>query len=184
MHDHRPVLRPHRRAHLAGLILAVASACGGAGSGTQPLPPATMPSPAATAPAPTAPTDPVTAYRAYWDAYLAAADPMNPGDGRLDEHATGPALEVLRRSFGELASKNHVIRGELDLAPRLVSSEADVAVVSDCYGDGTGLYDAESGMRLDQPSGRRHLVAATLRRVDGTWKVERLADRGLGCTAS
>lgn len=123
-------------------------------------------------------------YRAYWDAYLKSADPMDPENRLLVEHATGAALEAVQKAFLALKSAGKVIRGELDLAPRVVAVEGDTATVRDCYGDATGVYDAATGARQDQPTGQRHLVTATLRPESGTWKVERLADEGLGCTAA
>lgn len=123
-------------------------------------------------------------YRAYWDAYLKSADPMDPENPLLARHATGPALEAVQKSFLALKSAGKVIRGELDLAPRVVAVKGDTATVRDCYGDGTGVYDAATGAREDQATGQRHLVTATIRLEGGTWKVERLADEGLGCTAA
>lgn len=123
-------------------------------------------------------------YRAYWDAYLASADPMSPDNPALARTATGPALEAVQRSFVALRSAGSVIRGTLDLAPRIVSLESQVATIEDCYGDDTGVYDATSGKREDTPSGQRHLLTATLRLADNTWKVAQLEDGGLGCTAT
>jgi hypothetical protein len=56
--------------------------------------------------------------------------------------------------------------------------------IRDCYGTDTGVYDASTGARADTPSGKRRLATATLRLEGGTWKMERLADEGLGCTAA
>ena len=123
-------------------------------------------------------------YSAYWNAYLRSADPMDPENPLLIQHATGPALEAVQKAFLALKSAGKVIRGQLDLAPRVVTVEGDRATVRDCYGDTTGVYDAATGARQDQPSGQRHLVTASLRLEGRTWKVERLADEGLGCTAA
>ena len=81
-------------------------------------------------------------------------------------------------------SAGKVVRGQVDLAPRVISVDGDTASVHDCYGDNTGVYDAATGARQDKPTGQRHLVTATMRLDNGTWKVERLADEGLGCTAA
>ena len=183
MHDHRPALRQHGRVRLAGVVLVVASACGGAGSETQPPPFTTVPSPEATAPTTTAATDPVAAYRAYWDAFLQASNPVDPQNPLLIEHTTGRALATLQEAFRDLIVKGQVIRGDLDLAPRLISVEGDAAVVNDCYGDGTGFYDITTGARLDAATGKRHKVTAKLLRIEGVWTVEHLTDGGLGCTA-
>lgn len=123
-------------------------------------------------------------YRGYWSAYLKSADPMDPQSPALQEHATGPALETVVKAFVGLKSAGKVIRGQLDLAPRVVNVDGETASVRDCYGDDTGVYDAASGERDDTPTGQRHQVTATLRLMDGAWKVERLADEGLGCTAA
>ena len=124
----------------------------------------------------------LSGYRAYWDAYLAAADPMDPNNPALERTATGPALEAVQRSFLALRSAGKVIRGELDLAPKVTDLEASVATVEDCYGDNTGVYESASGKREDAPTGQRHMVTATLRMVGDVWKVERLEDGGVGCT--
>lgn len=123
-------------------------------------------------------------YRGYWDAYLAASNPMNPENPVLAEHATGPALSTVQKAFLAFKDAGKVIRGTLDLAPRVVSIDGDTAVVRDCYGDGTGVYDAATGAREDTPSGKRHLATAMLHIESGTWKMFRLADEGLGCTAA
>lgn len=123
-------------------------------------------------------------YRGYRSAYLQAADPMNPEDPQLRQYATGPALETVVKAFVALKSAGKVIRGQFDLAPRVVTVDGETASVRDCYGDNTGVYDAATGARDDKPSGQRHLVTATMRLDGGAWKVERLADEGLGCTAA
>lgn len=123
-------------------------------------------------------------YRAYWAAYVKAGDPMNPEDPQLQAHATGPALETVVKAFVALKSAGKVVRGQVDLAPRVINVDGETASVHDCYGDNTGVYDASTGAREDKPTGQRHLVTATMRLDNGTWKVERLADEGLGCTAA
>ena len=125
------------------------------------------------------------AYVAFWnDGYLAAADPMDPTNPALAEHATDPQLETLERAFLARQVNGEVIRGTLDLAPRVVSVVDETATVRDCYLDNTGVYDAETGERLDTASGVRHLVTATLVLEDGSWKVSDLSQESDGCTAA
>ncbi|MEW6473131.1 MAG: hypothetical protein AB1679_12745 [Actinomycetota bacterium] len=126
----------------------------------------------------------VAAYRAFWQAFLAAADPMNPEDPRLAEHATGEELAAVRKSFLAAKAAGNVIRGNLDLAPRVVSADATTVVLRDCYGDTTGLYNAATGERQDKDDPRRLLVTATVTLVDGVWKVASIKYEGDGCTAS
>ncbi len=125
------------------------------------------------------------AYVAFWnDGYLVAADPMDPTHPALAAHATGEQLETLERAFLARQANGEVIRGTLDLRPRVVSVVGDTATVRDCYMDDTGVYDATTGERRDTATGVRHLISATLV-VDGdAWKVSHLEQESDGCTAA
>ncbi|MEW6473867.1 MAG: hypothetical protein AB1679_16570 [Actinomycetota bacterium] len=126
----------------------------------------------------------VAAYRAFWQDFLAAVDPMNPEDPRLAEHATGDQLAAVRKSFLAAKAAGNVIRGSLDLAPKVVHADATTVVLRDCYGDSTGLYNATTGVRQDKDDPRRLLVTATVTLVDGVWKVASIKYEGDGCTAA
>lgn len=144
---------------------------------------------ASTAPAETTTTvaagsDAVAAYRAFWEDFLAASDPMDPESPRLAEHATGEQLAAVRSSFLAAKAAGNVIRGTYDLAPRIVSAGADTVVISDCYDDQTGVYSAANGARQEKDDPRRHLVTATVKYVDGVWKVAAVKHEGDGCLAS
>ena len=125
----------------------------------------------------------VAAYRAFWQDFLAAGDPIDPQSPRLAEHATGEQLASVRNSFLAAKGAGHVLRGTLNLAPRVVSAEATTVVISDCYDDQTGLYSPD-GVRQDKEDPRRHLITATVTLVDGAWKVAAVKHEGDGCTAS
>ena len=122
------------------------------------------------------------AYEAFWDAYLEAADPMDPQHPVLQEHATGEQLQQVTGAVLARLSAGEVIRGEFDLAPVVVELTDSTATVSDCYLDRSGVFDAQTGERLDQESGVRHLVTAELRFEDGIWKVASMTQEGDGCT--
>jgi hypothetical protein len=125
------------------------------------------------------------AYVAFWnDGYLEAADPMDPTNPALAAHATGDQLETLERAFLARQASGEVIRGTLDLDPRIVSVVGETATVRDCYLDNTGIYDAATGERRDTASGVRHLITATLVVEDESWKVSDLAQEGDGCTTA
>jgi hypothetical protein len=126
----------------------------------------------------------LSAYRGFWDAYLAAADPMDPLSARLADHATGAELETVRKAFVARKSGGEVIRGTLDLAPRVVSVVGESATVRDCYLDNTGIYDAATGARKDTATGVRHLITASLVREGTAWKVSELKKESDGCTAA
>lgn len=126
----------------------------------------------------------VAAYRAFWQDFLAVGEVMNPEDPRLADHATGEQLGAIRKSFLAGKAAGNVIRGTLDLAPKVVSADATTVVLSDCYGDHTGLYNAATGAREDKETQVRLLVTATVTLVDGAWKVAAVKHEGDGCTAS
>lgn len=123
----------------------------------------------------------VAAYRAFWAAYLAAADPMNPDHPGLPETATGEQLKTVRSAFLAFRSAGHVIRGSFELAPKVVSFDGTSAQIRDCYDDGTGVFDEASGARQDVDDPRRHQVTATVVNVEGTWKVAAISHGGDGC---
>lgn len=125
------------------------------------------------------------AYVAFWnDGYLEAADPMDPTNPALAAHSTGSQLETLERAFLARQTNGEVIRGTLDLQPRVVSVVGETATVRDCYLDETGIYDEATGERRDAATGVRHLITATLVVEDETWKVSNLDQEGDGCDAA
>ncbi len=126
----------------------------------------------------------VAGYQDFWDAYLEAADPMDPAHPVLAEHAVNPQLERLQRSFLARRSSGEVIRGTLDLAPEVMRVEGGTARVADCYADSTGVYDAETGERKDTPSGVRHRITAEMVLDGAVWKVSDITREGDGCDPS
>lgn len=134
--------------------------------------------------APAAHQQVLAGYRAFWDAYLAAGDPMSPEDSRLLEHATGEELETVQKAFLARRSAGEVIRGTLELAPRvdMVGADGMTATIVDCYLDHTGVYDAATGARKDSESGVRHLIRVQMARVEGTWKAASVSLEADACT--
>lgn len=177
-------------ATVAAAILVVACSDDGdpAAISTTATGPSTSPSTTAGATTTTAVDDEqavLDAYVAFWNhGFLVAADPMDPTHPALAEHATGTQLETLQRAFLARQTNGEVIRGSLDLAPRIVSVVGETATVRDCYLDDTGVFDAATGERHDTPTGVRHLVTATLVVEGDAWKVSDLEREGDGCTAA
>ncbi len=162
-------------------VIALLGACAGSGNKTIGATSRTSDSTTTTKPQDREVLD---AYRAFWTAYLAAADPMDPLSSRLSDHATGSELETVRKAFVARRSGGEVIRGVMDLAPRVLSVLGGTAAVRDCYLDNTGIYDAANGARKDTPTGVRHLITASLVREADAWKVSDLKREGDGCTAA
>jgi hypothetical protein len=167
---------------MAALALALAACSGGEGESTATTSGTSRESTTSTTEASEEEGAVLDAYEAFWDAYLEAADPMDPQHPVLQEHATGEQLQQVTGAFLARLSAGEVIRGEFDLAPVMVELTDSTATVSDCYLDRSGVFDAETGERLDQESGVRHLVTAELRFEDGSWKVASMTREGDGCT--
>lgn len=63
------------------------------------------------------------AWRRYWDVYVAVGGELNLPDPRLADVATGKALQALNGGFLALRSKGQVIKGTIELAPKVISIE-------------------------------------------------------------
>ena len=184
----RRLLRTHTFGPgLLALTLTVGACSGGEdpdGALAAPTAPTTAPAPDTSSTTPPEEEAIEAAYREFWGAYLEAADPMDPSDPVLAEHAVNPQLERLQRSFLARRSSGEVIRGTLDLAPKVERVEGGTALVIDCYADSTGVYDAESGERKDTASGVRHEITAELVLDGAVWKVRDITREGEGCEAA
>jgi hypothetical protein len=135
-----------------------------------------------TAPSPEA--EILAAYRAFWDDYIAAGDPMDPAHARLEAHATGRQLAHLRTELTKLRAERIVIRGSIDLGARVASLEGDKAIVEDCH-DASKLlkYDARTGELRDTIDTRRSLWRVEMERTPSGWKVEFSEKVTTGCEA-
>lgn len=125
----------------------------------------------------------VDGYRQFQAAYLAASDPMNPNDPRLAQHATGKELAQLRSTLLAFKSSGKVFRGTLDLAPKVLRSDAAVATIQDCYFDHTRVFDAKTGATSEPEDTQRQLIEASMVFEDGVWKVSAIDHKGEGCVA-
>ena len=180
-----------RRGQAAVVVLALAAlaaggaSCSSGGSSSSKAVSSTTTSAAPTTTTTTPPpgSEAVAAYRGFWDDFLAAGNPVDPESPRLAAHATGDQLAAVRNHFLALKAAGQVIRGGMNLAPRVVSAESTTVVLSDCYDDQTGLYSPD-GVRQDKEDPRRHLITATVTLVSGVWKVASVKHEGDGCTAS
>jgi hypothetical protein len=97
----------------------------------------------------TAPGDIVEAailhdYAAGWQAFEQAMDPPNPDLPALAATSTGRALDQTRKYLGEIRSRGNVLRGTLELDPRVQSHDGPDAVVLDCIKDSTTEMKASS----------------------------------------
>ena len=163
-----------------GAVVPVVGGCGGRSDPT-PLPSTTVTIPASTTTT-SDPTAPVLAgYRSFWDAYLQAADPMDPTHPVLAAHASGDELRQVQQTFAGHFQRGEVIRGTLDLRPRVTAQTESTATVTDCYGDSTHVFDTATGRQKDPPESVRYLVTATMAVEGGVWKVTAMKKEGEAC---
>lgn len=185
---HRPAVR--RRAAGTALIVIAAltvTAC------TDPPPPTTpSAAPSLTAPpgqsTPTPTADPKTAalnaYSGMWKAYAKAGLTANPDEPNLAEHASGEALEILRKGLSETRQKGHIFKGEYVSKPKVTDvspkDNPTSIVIADCLDTTNFLVVKANGEPADDEPGGRRSTAATTRLQDGAWKVISFGIREVG----
>ncbi|MET9634686.1 hypothetical protein ABZX92_45325, partial [Lentzea sp. NPDC006480] len=150
-----------------------------------PAPGALPPSGSSAIPTTSARDSAVSAYRAMWNGFAEAGNTSDPTSPVLAQHASGAALEKLRRSLQSDREKGVVTKGKPVLDPKV--SEADPVgdpkkiTITDC-GDSTNWlkYGKDNGLRADAAGGRRLIKASVDKQSDGSWKVSDYAVHEIG----
>ncbi len=154
------------------LVVAALSGCSTSDPG-QPAP----------QPAPELPTpderQALAAYEEFWsvtDAALAAPSERN-WTPRMQEVATGQALESLRRDVENYASVPAHTEGAVKRAPVVAGSAAGRVDIVDCVDLGDSRLVSDDGQVLDDLANRvpRFVYRAGLVHQNGRWVVERTA---------
>jgi hypothetical protein len=116
-------------------------------------------------------------YLAYWDARFAAneAPAANPDAPALRELATGAQLDsVIAETTRNRDEGIAFRRPESSVAERrvqIISIDPDVVRLQDCATTDGIVYRVDSGEVIDD-SVVTHSIEATMRLVDGEWKLE------------
>jgi len=115
-------------------------------------------------------------YLAFWEArFEANTDPVNPDDERLADLATGAQLDNVREETRKRADAGLALRRPEDSIterrPRIVKIDGDVATIQDCAINDGIVYRVSTGEVIDDSVATRS-VSATMRRVDGRWRLE------------
>lgn len=171
-------LRDPDMRRLSGLIVAIVlAACGGSGRATRPSTTSTTLS---------LEQQVLAAYREFQNIDEAVWNPPNPDHPLLAQVATGSELVRLRELLASDRSLGRIVRGQIDVSPRVVQLTDTRAVVDDCLLDHTGVYDTTSGSLLEPVDTERRRFTAVLIRESGRWKVSDLTEvpGGAGCSAS
>ena len=170
---------------IAALVTALASACSGsdaaipAGTTTTRSPRTSVTSGNATTTtraAASAEADITRRYKAFWDARFAANEAHASSDeSALGEYAIGAQLENVIDETRRNRSQGHAFRKpESSVAERRVKVLdiiGDVAHLQDCATTDGIVYRVADGSVIDDTVVTQS-VEATMRQVDGTWKIE------------
>lgn len=176
--------RPRSRQLLATLVAGFVAAGCSSGASTTPEPSTSTSSIATSTTLDQGEQAILEAYRRYWQIYIAVGSEMKLPDPRLAEVATGEGLRTLGSGFLADKAGGHVLRGTIDLAPKVVELAPDKALVRDCYASHILVVDAATGRPLGPERPERVLVTVTLVPENGTWKVLGIRHEGDGCNPS
>ncbi len=137
---------------------------------------ATVPQPTPTTAATTDPVgEIVDRYKQFWDIRFEVNQvPVNPGDPRLPQFATGQQLDNVLLETRQRRDKGLALRrpdpSVYVRRVKLVSVNGETASLQDCVTNDGIVYRVATGEVVDDSVVTRNLTA-TMRRVDGTWRL-------------
>lgn len=125
---------------------------------------------------PTVEEEVIARYQAFWEArFEANQEPVNPDHSGLREYATDDQLENVldetRQNLGSGTAFNHPEEPVARREVRVVEINGDEAILQDCAVNDDIVYRVATGEVVDDDV-VTHNVEATMRRVDGDWKLE------------
>jgi hypothetical protein len=126
----------------------------------------------------------LAAYRAMWDAYVAASNSGDPQSPALAQYATGSALQTMTKGLTANKSKGLTSKGSPQMDPHQTGfgpADAPTSVtIGDCLDDSHWLLYKANGELADNTPGGRRKVTAQVDKVSGEWKVTAFAVQGVG----
>ncbi len=174
----RPTLT---RVTVALIVTAVALAgCRSGGRGTQPTAPASSATPGASASSVGPGDAAVMAYRGLWAAFVEAAKTSDPDAPDIRKYASDNALKLIVGGLVSNREQGKVVKGNLVLNPKATTVSATEATILDCVDATNWLEYKTSGELWDNKPGGKHRTTATVKAVDGTWKVSTFNLEGTG----
>lgn len=164
-------------------------ACGGDAKPGDVAAPSSTTSPVATSSSSTIPpsTNPTTSttvdpaaeivarYKQFWQVrFQANQPPPNPDLASLAEYATGPQLDQVRaetrKNLQEKTAVRHAANPTSRSSVKVIERGADEARLQECVVDDDVIFRYSTGEVLNSGVAT-HSVEATMRRVDGVWKL-------------
>ncbi|MEV8515879.1 hypothetical protein [Dactylosporangium sp. NPDC051484] len=114
-------------------------------------------------------------YRGMWGAFVEAAKTSDPDAPDLRRYASDNALKLIVSSLYTNRDQGKVSKGPLVLDPKVTElrppNEPSEATILDCVDSTNWLEYKASGELWDDKPGSKHRTTATVKRVDGVWKV-------------
>ncbi len=158
---------------LIAIGLALAGCHSGSGKqGTQPSPVPSSPSPA---PSAVAAAGAVAAYRGMWKAVVAASAVPDPDAPDLRRYASDDALKLIVGNLVIDRDQGKVVKGDVVLNPTVTAlqpaDQPTQATVTDCVDATNWLVHKKSGELWNNERGAKHHNTATVKLIDGVWKV-------------
>ncbi|PJJ04182.1 hypothetical protein BX264_4586 [Streptomyces sp. 2333.5] len=168
--------RARRQLHwacAAAIALASVGGCAGDPPDAKPLPKRTVEPTASRAPGPEH-GEALTIYRAMWGDLVAVSASPDPRSPLLKKHAMGGALELMRYGLKRSEQEGVVSKGTPRLMPKVVSAADSKVEIRDCVDGANWLQYKRNGELKNDVPGSHFKTDATVRRVDGEWKVASL----------
>ena len=110
-----------------------------------------------------------------WAAFVEAGKTADPDAADLRKYATDDALKRIVSALFTNREHKQVLRGDLEIDPKVTAASAGQVTILDCVNDEKWLvYNASGGLYNNVPGGR-HKTTATVKRADGAWKVSTFA---------
>lgn len=127
----------------------------------------------------------LTAYRAGWAAFAAAAKAADPASPGLAATMVDPLLHSVIAQLVREKYEGSVVEGDVTLHPRVASIAGGTATVMDCTFDASEFVYKANGtpvppVTTPHPSG----VRSTLVEVNGVWKVKDQTNDPGACSAT
>jgi hypothetical protein len=116
----------------------------------------------------------IAVYRLWWRDLAAVSAMPDPDSPKLNDHAMGGALELMKHGLKAAQENEVVTKGAPRPDPEVASASRDKVVIRDCV-DGTDWlqYKLNGELKNDVP-GSHFKADATVRRIEGVWKVSDL----------
>ncbi|MFI6093473.1 hypothetical protein [Streptomyces sp. NPDC051218] len=115
----------------------------------------------------------IATYRAMWEDAAAASRTSDPKHPRLNDHAKGDALSLLRYMMEQTRKKGVTSRGAASIAPTVAKSSKAELELLDCV-DGSKWVQVRPTGSPDGVGGAHYRTEATVTFKSGKWMVSEL----------